>query len=106
MLGHVTSLDALPVVTHDGDLHPEIVLALLPAPADVGHVLGLRRGGPKVERAHVIQGRRRRWFSIQFESIFGSEHAEHDVVFHHIKVPSDHGSLVCVLDEDFVNLQK
>ena len=106
MLGHVTSLDALPVVTHDRDFDPEVVLALLPAPANVGHVLGFCRGRAEVEGAHVVQGGRRWGFSFNFESIFGSEHTEHDIVSHHIKVPRDHGSLVCVLDENFMDLRK
>ena len=42
VLGHVTALDALPVVTDDGDLHPVVVLAFPPAPANVAVVLRLR----------------------------------------------------------------
>ena len=48
VLCDVTALDALPVVADDGDLDTEVVLALPPAPPDVGVVLRLR-GWSQVE---------------------------------------------------------
>ena len=48
VLGDVAALDALPVMTDDGDLHPVVVLALPPASPDIAVVLRLR-GWSQVE---------------------------------------------------------
>ena len=105
MLGHVTALNALAVVTNYGDLDSEIVLALLPTPANVGEMLWLSSLGGQIERSNVVEVGGRRGLPVEFESIFCSEHTEHDIMFHDIEVPCNDGPFICVLDENFVDLQ-
>ena len=79
----------------DGGLGLEVVGALLPSPPDAAVVLRLSQvEGPEGCRGHRFRGDR----------FLAAKHREHDVMAHDVKVPSDDGALVLVLDQNLVDL--
>merc|ERR1719369_289656 len=99
-LGHVTALDAFTVVADDGRLGAVVFLPVCPPPPDPAVLLGVHGAAHPLD---ALLGAARH-SSLPPYSLHSPEDAEHDVMSHHVKVPSYHRTTVRIFHQDFVHL--